>query len=147
MNNFSELKISNKVSDTTKLTEIASVYVYILKDQEMSIEYERVTEMVDTIDRLSQEVLVSYTFIDLKKKLKIGTTKTKRLSHKDYKILASISHIQMILSHTSVSDYEKDKHLIFQTILREAGNFATLKILSKHAKSALDSCLIPPSIN
>lgn len=144
---MNETNLLKQGDDINILTEIARVYVYILKDQEMSIQYERVVEMVDTIDRLSQEVLISYTIMDLKNKLKIGTTKTKRLSSKEYKILASISHIQMILSHTTMNDYEKDKHLIFQTILREAGNFATIKILSKHAKSALDSCLLTPSIN
>lgn len=144
---MNEISLLKQGADISILTEIARVYVYILKDQEMSIQYERVVEMVDTIDRLSQEVLISYTIMDLKNKLKIGTTKTRRLSSKEYKILASISHIQMILSHTTMNDYEKDKYLIFQTILREAGNFATIKILSKHAKSALDSCLLTPSIN
>ncbi|MDG1849437.1 MAG: hypothetical protein P8I82_02960 [Flavobacteriales bacterium] len=140
-------KFQTEHSDVRILNQIADVYVYILKDQETSMEYERVSEMVDTIDRFSQQVWASYALTDLRCQLKVGTTKMTRLSHNDYKILASIRHIKLILSLTTINDYEKDKKLIFKSILKEAENFATIKILSKKSKSALDSCLLSSPIN
>lgn len=140
-------KIQTEYSDVGILSQIAEVYVYILKDQETSMEFERVSEMVDTIDRFSQQVWASYAMIDLRCKLKKGTTKTTRLSHSDYKILASISHIKLILSRSTINDYEKNKKSIFESILKEAENFSTIKILSKKSKSALHSCLLYSSIN
>lgn len=132
--------------DVKLLTQIAEVYVYFLKDQEYSMEYERVSEMVCTIHRLSQQVLESFKMVDLINKLKIGTTKNSRLSSKEYKILMSIGYLNVILSNTSKEDYQNDRSLIFQIILNEAESFATINILPDKSKSAINSCLVGYSL-
>ena len=129
------------------LVQIAEVYVYFLKDQEFSMQYERVCEMVCTIHRLSHQVLESFKMVDLENKLKIGTTMNSRLSSKEYKILMSVGYLNVILSNTSKKQYQKDKSLIFQIILNEAENFATINTLPDKSKSAINSCLVGVHIN
>jgi len=132
--------------DVILLSQIAEVYVYFLKDQEYSMEYERVSEMVCTIHRLSQRVLESFKMVDLINKLKIGTTKNSRLSSKEYKILMSIGYLNTILSNTSKEDCQNYRSLIFKMILKEAENFATINILPEKSKSAINSCLVGYSL-
>ena len=121
------MTVSYDEFDVNFLVQIAEVYVYFLKDQEFSMEYERVSEMVCTIHRLSHQVLESFKMVDLKNKLKIGTTKNSRLSSKEYKILMSVGYLNVILSNTSKKHYQKDKSLIFQIILNVPKGHFVLK--------------------
>jgi CheY-like chemotaxis protein len=138
-----ELNESSKKDDVTLLGEIAEVYAHILKDSEqLPIEYERVSEKVNSILHLTQEILASYVLEDLKNNLKLGTTKMQRLSREEYTTLVSIRHIKIILAHTSVQDYERDKDILLNMIVREAQKFALIKILPNTARASLESCLL-----
>jgi len=137
-----ELNASSKKDDVTLLAEIADIYAYILKDSEFSLEYERFSEMVNSILHLSQEILASYALEDLRDNLKLGTTKMQRLSREEYTTLVSIRHIKIILSHTSVQDYETDKEFIFNMIVREVQKFVDIKILPDTSRDSLESCLL-----
>ena len=137
-----ELNESSKKDDVTLLGEIAEAYASVLKDSEFSVEYERVAETVNSILHLSQEILASYVLEDLKNNLKLGTTKMKRLSREEYTTLVSIRHVKIILTHTSIQDYETDKDIIFHTILKEAQKFALIKILPGRSKAYLESSLL-----
>jgi len=140
------MTVSYDEFDVNFLVQIAEVYVYFLKDQEFSMQYERVSEMVCTIHRLSHQVLESFKIVDLMGKLIIGTTKNSRLSSKEYKILMSIGYLNTILSNTSKEDYQNDRSHIFKIILNEAENFATINILPDKSKSAINSSLVGYSL-
>jgi len=147
-----EVNESSKEGDVTLLNEIAQAYVRTLKDSKFFIEYGRVTEMVNSIFHLTQEVLASYVLKDLINNLKLGTTKMQRLSREEYRTLVSIRHIKILLNHTSynntsIEDYERDGDVIFHTILKEAQKFAAIKILPGKTKAYLDSCLLFLPIN
>jgi len=137
-----ELNESSKKDDVILLGEIAEAYACILKDSEFSVEYERVVEMVNSILHLSQEILASYVLEDLKNNLKLGTTKMQRLSREEYTTLVSIRHIKIILAHTSVQDYKRDKYIPLNMLVREAQKFARIKILPDAARVSLESCLL-----
>jgi len=147
-----EVSESSQECDVTLLNEIAQAYVRVLKDSESSVEYRQVTEVVNSIFHLTQEILASYVLKDLRNNLKLGTTKMQRLSREEYRTLVSIRHIKIMLNHsslnnTSIEDYEMDRDVIFRAILKEARKFTTIKILPDKAKVCLDSCLLLLPIN
>ena len=136
-----KLKASSKKEDINLLEEIAAAYVWLLEEPEYPKEYEEVIEKVNSMLYLSQEILASYALEDLKSGSKLGTTKTERLSRQEYAALVNIHHIKVILNHTSIPAYEREKNILFHMITREAQKFATIRILPDTAKQSLEACL------
>ncbi len=136
-----KLQASSKKDDVSLLQEIAKTYVCLLESPDSPKEYEVLVEKINTMLHLSQEILAAYALNDLKNDLKVGTSKTERLSRKEYMALVNIHHIKVILNHTTMQAYEREKDIIFNTIVKEAQQFSAIKILPDTAKTNLQACL------
>ena len=90
---------------------------------------------------LSQEILASYTLQDLKEGVKIGTTKTKRLSREEYSALVSIHHIKVILNEMTIQSYQSEKLTLLNLMVKEAQKFASINILPDASKASLEASL------
>lgn len=136
-----KLHASNRKDDVSLLGKIAKDYVWLLESPHSPKEYEAVVKKINSILHLSQEILASYTLEDLKNGSEVGTTKVSRLSRQEYDALVSIHSTKIIFNHTPMPDYEREKEILFDTIVNGARRFATIRILPDTAKASLKACL------
>lgn len=136
-----KLKSESTKDDLTLLSEIADSYVEILNNQEISEDYEKLLAKINNIVHLSQEILASYAMNDLKNDLTPGTTKSEKLTQKDYSSLIQIYDLKIILIHTSLEKFKEEKTVIFDTIVKIIKNFSTIGILPDQSKKILESNL------
>ena len=138
-----KLRELSKKDDVALLSEIAEAYVWFLETQaDTPGDYNTCVEKINAMLHLTQEILASYGLRDVKEGLSAGTTKTERLSREEYQALINIHHIKLILSHTSVQEYEaSEKSAILATIVKSSHMFSSIRILPDTAKAALKECL------
>ncbi len=136
-----QLMASSKKEDIRLFHEIAAIYNGLLAEPNNPKEYEEAMENVNTMLHLAQEILASYALEDLKNGVKIGTTKSGRLSPKEYSALVSIHHIKVILNETTPQTYEREKGIIFKMMVKEAQRFSSIQILSDATRKSLQNCI------
>ena len=132
-----KLKEMAAKDDLGLLKEIATIYTSLLDDPEFNKTYETVVGKVNSMVCLSQEILAGYALEDLKNDLNPGSTKEKRLSFEDYFALIQTHDIKMILVHTSLEKYKKERLTTFDMLLQAAQNFCNIKILPDDSKQLL----------
>lgn len=123
--------------DIGLLTEMAEDYVCVLQDSKGPCNPKKVVEKVNGMVRLSQELLAYYALEDTKNNLSLGTTKSKRLSFKDYTALIRIHDVKMILSNSPVDPCDEGQAANFQMLLQAATCFSSIGILPDTGRQML----------
>ena len=135
------LNASSIKDDRSLLGNIAEIYASLLNDPLFNKTYEEVVEKINCMIHLSQKILAAYALKDLENSLKVGTTKSERLSREDYSTLVNIHNIRVILTHTPAEAYERERMIILQAIVKEATRFSSINILPTHCKTLLKTAL------
>ncbi len=127
--------------DATILEDIAKEYILFVKDKNYINDYEEVMSKINYIVHLAQKIMISYTLIDLKNNLPQGSTKQSRLSYDDYNALVQIHDIKYIMTYSCNEEFQKEKSIILDAIIKVIKKFSTIKILPKDIKDSLNTAI------
>jgi len=133
-----KLKKEAENDDVFLLEKIAAIYTQLLSASYAVIsDYEITMQYVNTMVHLSHKILAGYALSDMKQGVVQGTTKTNRLSYRDYSALIQIHDIKVILAHTMLHEYQNEYLAISKTLLQAAQHFASIQILPHAVRKKL----------